>query len=88
MRRQGTGRIINIGSVCGFLPMPYMALYVATTHAVEGYSESLDANLLQPDSTLDEYRDVRATLGKRMTELIEVVDKPAVVAETGLMVTP
>src|SRR6185436_14824054 len=78
MRHQGGGRIINIGSVLGFLPAPYMALYAATKHAVAGYSESLDhelrtrgirvsviepaytrthfeANLLQPDATLDEY---------------------------------
>ena len=45
MRSQGSGRIINIGSVLGFLPMPYMALYSATKHAVEGYSESLDHEL-------------------------------------------
>ena len=45
MRRQGAGRIINIGSVLGFLPMPYMALYSATKHAVAGYSESLDHEL-------------------------------------------
>jgi NAD(P)-dependent dehydrogenase (short-subunit alcohol dehydrogenase family) len=45
MRRQGSGRIINIGSVLGFLPAPYMALYAATKHAVEGYSESLDHEL-------------------------------------------
>ncbi|MFS2036312.1 oxidoreductase [Polaromonas sp. CT11-55] len=45
MRRQGSGRIINMGSVFGFLPMPYMALYAATKHAVEGYSESLDHEL-------------------------------------------
>jgi len=45
MRHQGRGRIINIGSVLGFLPMPYMALYAATKHAVEGYSESLDHEL-------------------------------------------
>lgn len=45
MRRQGSGRIINIGSVLGFLPMPYMALYSATKHAVAGYSESLDHEL-------------------------------------------
>jgi NAD(P)-dependent dehydrogenase (short-subunit alcohol dehydrogenase family) len=45
MRRQGNGRIINIGSVLGFLPMPYGALYAATKHAVEGYSESLDHEL-------------------------------------------
>ena len=45
MRQQGGGRIINIGSVLGFLPMPYMALYAATKHAIEGYSESLDHEL-------------------------------------------
>jgi len=45
MRRQESGRIINIGSVLGFLPMPYGALYAATKHAVEGYSESLDHEL-------------------------------------------
>jgi NAD(P)-dependent dehydrogenase (short-subunit alcohol dehydrogenase family) len=45
MRRQGSGRIINIGSVLGFLPMPYMALYSASKHAVAGYSEALDHEL-------------------------------------------
>ena len=42
MRGQASGRIINIGSVLGLLPMPYGALYSATKHALEGYSESLD----------------------------------------------
>lgn len=42
LRRQGGGRIINIGSVLGLLPQPYAALYAASKHAVEGYSESLD----------------------------------------------
>jgi NAD(P)-dependent dehydrogenase (short-subunit alcohol dehydrogenase family) len=45
MRNQRSGRIINIGSIVGFLPAPYMALYAATKHAVEGYSESLDHEL-------------------------------------------
>lgn len=45
MRRQKGGRIINIGSVLGFLPMPFGALYAATKHAVAGYSESLDHEL-------------------------------------------
>ena len=42
MRKQGSGRIVNIGSVLGFVPAPFAALYAATKHAVEGYSESLD----------------------------------------------
>ncbi|ACT48007.1 oxidoreductase [Methylotenera mobilis] len=45
MRKQGKGRIINIGSVLGLIPAPYMAAYAATKHAVEGYSESLDHEL-------------------------------------------
>ena len=42
MRAQGGGRIINVSSVLGFLPAPYGALYAATKHAIEGYSESID----------------------------------------------
>src|SRR5215208_2330894 len=45
MRQRRSGRIINMSSVLGFLPMPYGALYAATKHAVEGYSESLDHEL-------------------------------------------
>src|SRR2546421_4411113 len=42
MRAQGRGRIINISSVLGLIPAPYMATYAATKHAIEGYSESVD----------------------------------------------
>ena len=42
LRAQGSGRIINVASVLGFLPAPYGALYAASKYAVEGYSESLD----------------------------------------------
>ncbi|MBZ9978224.1 oxidoreductase, partial [Mesorhizobium sp. BR-1-1-10] len=42
MRRQGVGRIINIGSILGLVPAPYSAHYSAVKHALEGYSESLD----------------------------------------------
>lgn len=45
MRTQKQGRIINIGSMLGLLPAPYMATYSATKHALEGYSESLDHEL-------------------------------------------
>ena len=42
MRQAGDGRIVNISSVVGFLPAPYMGIYAASKHAVEGYTETLD----------------------------------------------
>ena len=42
MRRQRAGRVVNISSVMGLIPAPFMALYAASKHALEGYSESLD----------------------------------------------
>jgi NAD(P)-dependent dehydrogenase (short-subunit alcohol dehydrogenase family) len=107
MRRQRSGRIINIGSVLGFLPMPYGALYAATKHAIEGYSESLDhelrtrgirvsviepaytktrfdANLMEPDAKLDEYREVRASLDKILKKVMATADQPDVVADVVL----
>lgn len=42
MRAQGRGRILNVSSVLGFLAAPYMAIYAASKHAMEGYSISLD----------------------------------------------
>src|SRR5438067_8918881 len=107
MRRSRAGRIINIGSVFGFLPAPFMALYAATKHAIEGYSESLDhelrtwgirvsviepaytktqfdANLLEADAKLDEYREVRAAMGKRLKEVLSAADEPGIVADVVL----
>ena len=42
MRAQGSGRVINLTSIFGFLPAPFKAAYSATKHAIEGYSESVD----------------------------------------------
>ena len=41
MRRQAVGRIVNIGSVGGFLPMPFQAVYAATKMRA-GWTETLD----------------------------------------------
>jgi NAD(P)-dependent dehydrogenase (short-subunit alcohol dehydrogenase family) len=42
MRRQGAGLIVNISSILGLLPAPFMGVYASTKHALEGLSESLD----------------------------------------------
>jgi len=42
MRQQRSGRIVNISSVMGLIPSPFLALYAASKPAVEGYSQSLD----------------------------------------------
>ena len=42
MRRQGAGLIVNISSILGLIPAPFMGVYASTKHAVEGLSESLD----------------------------------------------
>lgn len=42
MRGQKSGLIINISSVLGFLPAPFLGLYASSKHALEGLSESLD----------------------------------------------
>ncbi|MBR8257630.1 oxidoreductase [Burkholderia ambifaria] len=47
MRAQRGGRIVNVSSVLGFLPAPYMSVYSASKHAVEGLSETLDHEVRQ-----------------------------------------
>ena len=42
MRSAQSGLIINVSSVLGFLPAPFMGIYASSKHAIEGLSESLD----------------------------------------------
>ncbi len=57
MREQGSGLLLQIGSVAGRLGMPYLGLYGATKFALEGLTESyryelapfgIDAAILEP----------------------------------------
>src|SRR4029077_4424627 len=45
MRTRGRGRILNVGSVAGFQPGPYMAVYYATKAYVNSFSEALSEEL-------------------------------------------
>lgn len=45
MRSQKNGRIVNVNSVLGFLPVPFMGIYAASKHALEGMSKTLDHEL-------------------------------------------
>ncbi|MEH7155013.1 SDR family oxidoreductase [Neobacillus drentensis] len=59
MRTRKKGRIINISSISGRFAFPGLSAYVASKHALEGYSESLrlelkpfgiDVSLIEPGS--------------------------------------
>lgn len=57
MRRQGSGLLLQIGSLAGRVALPFMGLYVATKFALEGLTESyrdelapfgIDAAIIEP----------------------------------------
>ncbi|PFA67034.1 short-chain dehydrogenase [Bacillus sp. AFS015802] len=71
MRKQGKGKIINMGSISGRIGFPGLSPYVSSKHALEGYSESLrlelkpfgiDVHLIEPGS----YRTNIWTSGKKV----------------------
>src|SRR3989454_4975896 len=72
MRKQGSGLLLQIGSIVGRLAMPYLGLYAATKFALEGLTESyryelapfgIDAAILEPGTyptTISANRQVAA----------------------------
>ncbi|WP_066308494.1 oxidoreductase [Bacillus sp. FJAT-29814] len=72
MRRQRQGKIINVSSISGIIAFPGLSPYVASKHALEGWSESLrlelmpfgvDVALIEPGS----YQTNIWTSGKQVT---------------------
>src|SRR5260370_39275354 len=47
MRRQRYGRIMNMSSILGLIPAPYSGAYAASKYALEGYTETLDHEVLR-----------------------------------------
>ncbi|MGE0829930.1 MAG: SDR family NAD(P)-dependent oxidoreductase, partial [Hyphomonadaceae bacterium] len=45
MRKQQFGRIVNVSSGAGFMPMAWQSTYVATKHAIDGITISLGAEV-------------------------------------------
>jgi NAD(P)-dependent dehydrogenase (short-subunit alcohol dehydrogenase family) len=52
MRARRFGRIVNVTSLAGKLPIPHQAAYVAAKHAATGWSETLGVELAQEGITV------------------------------------
>lgn len=81
MRRQKRGKIINVSSISGKIAFPGLSPYVASKHALEGWSESLRlelspfgiaVTLIEPGS----YKTSIWTTGKQVTTLSLQTDSP------------
>jgi NAD(P)-dependent dehydrogenase (short-subunit alcohol dehydrogenase family) len=72
MRNSGFGRIINISSIAGFVPVPFMGLYAASKHSIEGFSQSLDHEVRSKGirSILIEPGFVRTKIGESMVQVM------------------
>lgn len=71
--KQSKGRIVNIGSVGGAIPLPYQAMYSATKAAIEILSRALNTEVrpfgmrvtcVMPGDTRTEFTDSRIQDGK------------------------
>ena len=70
MRAQGSGRIVNVSSMVGKVFLPLGAWYVATKHALEGWSDCLRIEtapfgiqvvLIEPGAIKTEFGDIVGT---------------------------
>ncbi len=87
MISRGSGRILNIGSMAGFQPGPYMANYFASKAYVNSFSEALSyelkgtgvsCTLLAPGATRTEFADSAGIGGSRLFQAGAVEAVPVV----------
>ncbi len=86
------GRVLNVGSIAGFQPGPFMAVYYATKAYVNSFSEALSLELegtgvtstcLAPGPTRSEFAEVSGMKATKIFTVGSVADtKP--VAEAGV----
>lgn len=95
MKSQGSGHIINIGSLGGIVPMPYSAVYSATKFALRGFSLSLfeelkgtniKVSLITPGSVITKMLDYEAKADDSAISFLSKPISPKEVAEAVLRV--
>ena len=83
MRQRRSGTIINVASIAGFLPLPYMSVYAATKAFVLSFSSALWA-----ENRADGIRIQALCPGPTATQFFQVAEFPATMNESGVnMVT-
>ncbi|TGB05147.1 SDR family oxidoreductase [Halobacillus salinus] len=81
MRKQGSGKVMNVSSISGLIGFPGLSAYVSSKHALEGWSESLrfevkpfgiDVALIEPGS----YQTNIWSTGMELPEEVHNPDSP------------
>jgi len=94
MIERGSGRILHVGSVAGFLPGPFMADYYATKAFVSSFSQALayelrgtgvTSTVLCPGPTATEFADTAGVSGSRLFAMGAMrADKVAAIGYKGM----
>ncbi|GAB4286085.1 MAG: SDR family oxidoreductase [Oscillatoriaceae cyanobacterium] len=83
MRQRRQGSIINVASIAGFMPLPYMSVYAATKAFVLSFSEALWA-----ENRTSGIRIQALCPGPTATQFFQAAEFPATMNESGVnMVT-
>lgn len=95
MQENGSGHIVNLGSVGGIIPMPYSSVYCATKFALRGFTHSLanelkntrvKISLISPGPVLTKMLEREANHSKTAIAFINKAIEPAKVADAVIKV--